>query len=273
MNTAIDSTQLKINLYSSKLSWYPQDKAFLLERGKLFLQTAKYDSAVADFSICYKKDSFNEEVKKLLANALCERDRIVSTLGNYNSESVKLSLSLDSNCKCVLLNIGSYYLFSHKTDSALLYLQNHLQDTFSQKTLVTEIIGKYFYNDSNYTEAIKYLSNSQQPEFISMAALSNYYLGNYAVALNQFSKIPDSLMVQNEILFARGKCYQKTGQLSSALSDFKQLQKSGYEENHFVSEMRITQAANFISKSWYYVLALFITAVVLFVVLWQFLKK
>lgn len=268
----VDSTQQKINLLSTKITWHPSEKLLFLERGKLFLQLAKYDSAVADFSFCYKLDSSNIEVKQFLAKALCEqKDSSKSSIG-YSIISLGTSLLLDSNCSCAKIKMGTYYLYAGKTDSALYFLKNNLEDTFSKNMLVTDMLGTWYFTDSNYTEALRYLKSSSL-EIEGMKALSQYYLGNYEQALSSFDKIEKDSVQDEELLFVRAKCYQKTGQLEKALFGFEQLIKKGYSQNNVVLEERITKLANFISLNWYYLFGLIVTFTALLVTLWKFLRK
>jgi hypothetical protein len=75
-----------------------------------------------------------------------------------------------------------------------------------------------------------------------------------------------------DAIYYLGLCYKKTGNLPGAKKNFELLQKEGYKQD-LTTELRNINYSLFISRNWYYIVAVIILFIGLLVALVKVLRR
>jgi tetratricopeptide (TPR) repeat protein len=234
-------------------------------------------------SICQKilaKDPQN--VNSLLLSGIIDRDQKnnPAALALFDS-----CLKADPANTEALLYRAEIFVLLKKYNDALRDYSAARADLSTNPDIINNI-GICYYQSGSYRKAITFfkkaiLINSLHPQSNFNKGLSYYNLNDIDTAtadIKVASAIWDTCYNDTchanflDAIYYLGMCYKKIGDLPAAKSHFELLQKEGYPKD-LSSEIKYIDYAMFISREWYYILALLALLPVVLIVLYKSLRR
>jgi tetratricopeptide (TPR) repeat protein len=228
------------------LSISPQNINALLLCGIVLRNQHHYDDALIQFDNCLKSDPANTEGLLRRAEIYVLLKKYNDALRDYSAARADLSTNAD-----IINNMGICYYQSGSYQQAI---------TFFRKAIFI---------------------NSRHPQGNFNSAIAHYNLHDFdsaAIDMKSASIIWDSCQTDTchsdflDAIYYLGLCYKKTGNLPGAKKNFELLQKEGYKQD-LTTELRNINYSLFISRNWYYIVAVIILFIGLLVALVKVLRR
>ena len=242
MQKADDALQLCDKI----LALSPTDVNALLLSGIILRDQKKNDAAMERFQNCLKVDPANTEALVYRAEQYLLAKKYTDALRDYSAARADLSINPD-----ILNNIGICHYQSSAFQQAIVFFKKAISlDRLHPQSYFNEGLSYYHLNDID-TASARIKTASAIWDTCHADTCHTCYL---------------------DAIYYLGLCYKKIGDLPAAKTQFELLQKEKYSKD-LSSNIKLIDYSLFISRNWYYILAVLILTILLILATVKVVRK